>query len=36
MNDFENMKSKVKQFTVDRDWDQLIFIRDFHGHLIRH
>ena len=22
MNDFENMKSKVKQFTVDRDWDQ--------------
>ena len=22
MNDFENMKAKVKQFTVDRDWDQ--------------
>lgn len=22
MNDFESMKAKVKQFTVDRDWDQ--------------
>ena len=22
MNDFERMKAKVKQFTVDRDWDQ--------------
>ena len=22
MSDFENMKAKVKQFTVDRDWDQ--------------
>ncbi len=22
MNDFENMKAKVKQFTVVRDWDQ--------------
>ena len=22
MNDFENMKAKVKQFTIDRDWDQ--------------
>ena len=22
MNEFESMKTKVKQFTVDRDWDQ--------------
>lgn len=22
MNEFENMKARVKQFTVDRDWDQ--------------
>ena len=22
MNEFETMKNKVKQFTVDRDWDQ--------------
>ena len=22
MNDFESMKAKVKQFTIDRDWDQ--------------
>ena len=22
MNDFEKMKAKVKQFTIDRDWDQ--------------
>ena len=22
MSDFESMKAKVKQFTVDRDWDQ--------------
>lgn len=22
MSDFENMKVKVKQFTIDRDWDQ--------------
>jgi NTP pyrophosphatase (non-canonical NTP hydrolase) len=22
MNEFESMKAKVKQFTVDRDWDQ--------------
>ena len=22
MSDFERMKSKVKQFTIDRDWDQ--------------
>ena len=22
MSDFENTKAKVKQFTVDRDWDQ--------------
>ncbi len=22
MSDFEKMKSKVKQFTIDRDWDQ--------------
>lgn len=22
MNEFERMKTKVKQFTVDRDWDQ--------------
>lgn len=22
MSDFESMKAKVKQFTIDRDWDQ--------------
>jgi len=22
MDDFESMKAKVKQFTIDRDWDQ--------------
>ena len=22
MSDFEKMKAKVKQFTIDRDWDQ--------------
>ena len=22
MNEFESMKAKVKQFTIDRDWDQ--------------
>ena len=23
MSDFEKMKAKVKQFTIDRDWDQV-------------